>query len=372
MINEQTKHKFGIYNKNNFLVLPDEETVVGADASDQKKLMMENITKGKPIEIGAHSDVIQTVLFHTPTESLLVGDKSGVVKQYKKKNDSFTMIKYYGDVGVEKILSSAQVGRFAIFGGNNYSLVAIDIKNQTLKKAVPKTSYKSIKSLQICFTKYKKILLSVSGRKPDFYSGNSHIFDVTCMVMDDPSCLKQYPFKDLSEANKTVLVQQRTIKSLEETISRLNEYKYENENYKYKLQQAEIKFRDLEARHESIKIENERIRKRLLDVRPDFDSKIKKLQKKFLIINILRRQCTNKLHNYPNFKFFNKEDQSKIIRDLEKEIEILNDENTHINESLQKRKQIQTRTKIKILSLEAKKKETEKELRSFQEFIQQW
>ena len=212
-----------MFLENHFLVLPDGKTVVGPDASDRTKLIMEDITQGNRTEIATHGGIILTLLFDPRTETLLVGDQSRHVKQYKRENKSFTLIKDYGDVGVDWIWSSARVGEFAIFGGDNPSLVAIAIKNQPLHKGVLKTAYKSVYSLQVCFTNNHKILLSVSGSDPNFSPDKSDLFDVTCMAVYDPNLREVFPFKDLSQANKTIVNLQMTIQAQQETIDELIE-----------------------------------------------------------------------------------------------------------------------------------------------------
>ena len=82
-IRHEFKNYYYVVYENGFLALPDGKTVVGADASDKKKLMMQDITSKNPKQIGTHSGSIRTLLFDKPTETLLVGDYEGHVKQYK-------------------------------------------------------------------------------------------------------------------------------------------------------------------------------------------------------------------------------------------------------------------------------------------------
>ena len=84
-IRHQTKNEFSVDYESNFLVLPDGKTIVGCDGSDKKKLVVEDITLQNPREIAIHSGFIETLLFDNATQSLLVGDQSGHVKQYEKQ-----------------------------------------------------------------------------------------------------------------------------------------------------------------------------------------------------------------------------------------------------------------------------------------------
>ena len=354
---------------NHFLVLPDAKTIVGVDGSDREKLVMEDISEGKSTLIGKNSDEISSLLFHSPTQSLLVGDIDGYIKQYKKLNGSFTLVKDYGDVDVGSIWSSAQVGQFAIFGGSNGSLVVIDIKNKMFIKGFLETAYESINSLQVCFTNYHRIFLSVSGIKPDFSSGKSNIFDITCMGRNDPSSFKNFPYKNLSEANQAILVQQMAIESLEEKIEGLNKYKYEHAIYKQKLKEAEIKYQSLEKKYQSNKIENESIRDKFLILKPKIDKKNKRLNQKLFIIDKLRRQYTQKFHEPPKFTFFDNEDKSKTISDLENEISLLNDRNIHIANYFHQSIENQKINKEKEESLKIKSEKIEKQILDFYDFI---
>ena len=96
----ETKNKFVALYENSFLVLPDGKTVVGSDGLNYKNLIVEDITLRNPKKIGTQVDKILSVNFDSLTQSLLVGDFEGHVKQYKKKDESFTMVKNYGNIGI--------------------------------------------------------------------------------------------------------------------------------------------------------------------------------------------------------------------------------------------------------------------------------
>ena len=161
-------------------MLPDGKTVIGPDGSDYKKLMMENIILKNQSQIGTHGGFISTVLYDSLTQSLLVGDDSGHVKQYRKVNESFTMIRDYGDVDLGDVVSSTKVGRFGIFGGQNYSLVAIDISGQRVYAGLPKSPFKYTYSLQVCKGEGSRVL-SLGGNDPQYSSDESDCLDVTLL-----------------------------------------------------------------------------------------------------------------------------------------------------------------------------------------------
>lgn len=178
-IRNETQNKFWVKYENHFLVLPDRKTVVGADASDWKKLIIEDITQGNPTQIGTHGCSIITLHFNSLTQSLLVGDLNDEVKQYQKKNGLFSMVKDYGKVGVDRVFSSTQVGRFAFFGGGDRSLVAIDICEQRLCPGRLKSPFLKTYSLQVCKGLGSKVYLSLGGYDPEYSSDKSDCMDVT-------------------------------------------------------------------------------------------------------------------------------------------------------------------------------------------------
>ena len=186
----ETNNTFLVFYENDFLVLPDAKTVVGADESDNKQLIMEDITQGDTTQIGTHSGFIQTLVFDKLTETLLVGDESGRVKQYKKikkstffgflkESDSFTLVKDYKDIGVGQVLSSAQIGGLAIFGGANHSIIAIDISKQRLCTGVIKSPFEDTYSLVVCHSADSNVYLSIGGSDPKYSSNVSDYLDVT-------------------------------------------------------------------------------------------------------------------------------------------------------------------------------------------------
>ena len=189
-IRNETKNEYYASYESKLIVLPDAKTIIGVNSSYPNKLMMEDITKGNPTKIVKHSHEILTLLFDSMTETLLVGDTSGQVKQYKKRkksnfcglledSDSFKLLKDYGDVGVGWILSSAQVGPLAIFGGKQNSIVAINILEQRLCEGFIESPFRDTLSLQVCQGVDSNVYLSVGGEYPDYSLDVSDYLDVT-------------------------------------------------------------------------------------------------------------------------------------------------------------------------------------------------
>ena len=180
-IKYESKQKFSAGLENNFLVLPDGKTIVGRDASDSKRLMIEDIQTNQVSCVGMHQNEIRTLLYNEKTRSLLVGDSTGHVIQYQKKKDfnTFTKVKDYGDLGIGSVHSSCLFGELGILGGYDKSSIAvIRIPEQELVAGKIITAFKNVDSLQVCEVSESKVLLSVGGRDP-LYSGNTtDVFEI--------------------------------------------------------------------------------------------------------------------------------------------------------------------------------------------------
>ena len=157
--------------------------------------MMEDITVKNPRQIGTSSGDISNVIFHSKTQSLLIGDNDGHIEQYKKLSGSFTMVKDYRNLGLGIVYSSTQVGRFAIFGGNRNSLVTIDISEQRLCPGHLKSPFEWTYSLQVCEGAGSKVYLSLGGRCPKSHSDVSHFLDVTLLYNDHKKKSAKVPKK---------------------------------------------------------------------------------------------------------------------------------------------------------------------------------
>lgn len=177
----QTKNKFYAYHKNSFLVLPDNKTIIGLDAKTKTTLIVEDINTNKAVSFGKHGSQILTLLYDKVTESLFAGDKEGHIKQYKrgKKTESFSLLKDYGNLGIREVHSSAQVGEFAIFGGYDFLIVAINIRERRIYQEKLRSPYWSTVSLQVCHGLNDKVYLSLGGSLRSSFSSVSDFQDVT-------------------------------------------------------------------------------------------------------------------------------------------------------------------------------------------------
>ena len=177
----QTKNQFYAFYEKSFLVLPDSRTIVGLDAETGSTLVTEDIITNKSTTFGIHENFIYTLLYDKMTKSLFADDGRGYVIQYKKrsKNHPFCLVKNYGYLGIGSILSCAQVGGFAFFGGENYSIVAINIRERGLCEGFLKSPFWDSFSLQVCHGLDQKVYLSILGNDRSYSSDVFDFLDVT-------------------------------------------------------------------------------------------------------------------------------------------------------------------------------------------------
>ena len=142
---------------------------------------MEDILNKKTTTFGKHEDIIQTLLYDKLTESLFAGDCRGHIIQYKRgsSDHSFSLVKEYGYTGIEAAYSSAQVGAFAFFGGQNHSVIAINIQDKRLCENKIKSPFCKTGFLQVCHGLDQKVYLSLGGMTPEYSSTVSDFLEVT-------------------------------------------------------------------------------------------------------------------------------------------------------------------------------------------------
>lgn len=175
----QTQTKINVLYENGFLVLPDAKTVVGADKTNNKKLIIEDITLGNPAEVGVHLGCVRNVLYDAKTQSLFAGDAKGNLRQYERKYGWFILKKDFGNLGVTQIQASAQVEGFLIFGGVGGSIAVVDASKQQVRSRRINSPFFYTDSLQVCPLGGSKVYLFLGGSIPGHSKEASDWVDVT-------------------------------------------------------------------------------------------------------------------------------------------------------------------------------------------------
>ena len=200
----QTKNQFFALYENSFVILPDGKTIVGVHKKTQNTVIMEDITTNKVTTVGKHENTIYTLLYDKLTGTLFAGDYNGCIVQYRRGNSKnhFSLLKDFGDSGIKAVYSSAQVGRFAFFGGRNHWIVAIDIYERRLCKSKIRSPFYSTFSLQVCHGLNDKVYLSVGGCLRNDHLNRSDFLDVS-MVYEKQKMIEN---QDAPEVNELLTV----------------------------------------------------------------------------------------------------------------------------------------------------------------------
>jgi hypothetical protein len=180
----KSEQNYWVESENHFLVLPDGKTIIGADGSKNKHLFTEDISasgNNAYRQIATHGKTISTVLYKSLSKTLFVGDNGGRVVEYQEdaNKETWTKIKDYDDLGIGRIYSVDQIGDVVVFGGNNYTIRAIDSVNKKLLPGILKTAIKYVCSLQFFELPEEKIYLSICGRNPNYLNNGTDIYDAT-------------------------------------------------------------------------------------------------------------------------------------------------------------------------------------------------
>ena len=348
-------------------MLPDGKTIVGVDPKTQKNMILEDITLNKHTSFGNHTGSITCLLYDQTTQTLFAGDNEDRVIQYEKitKDESFKLTEDYGDVGLGTVLSSTQVGEFGVFGGSRGRIMVIDIKNRQRVDRFIYTAFGNIRSLEVCKMPNLKILLSVTGRDPDYSEDKSDLFDLTGVLISDPKIREIFHLLDITKAREVIFEQHMKIRSQEETIARLEKSIQESGNLKQKLKDLEAQYQTLQEKHKSIKIQNQSIRNKFMLLKPKIDKETKILKTKMLLMDKLRKMYSHRLMDPPIFTCFDEEDQSETISELRKQIEYLNDQKSLNLECLRKSIVIQRESIKRAETVRKVKQEIQKQLLDF-------
>jgi hypothetical protein len=187
---DQSNDQFMVLSQNSFIVLSDEKTFIAfkADLKNEKaNLIMEDITgKAKPVRIGNNNKFVTTFTLIEESNMLLVVEcdfngQNPKLIQYKlnPKASTWSIIKDYGDLGIEQVFSYARIGKLVIFGGQNYCLRVVDFEEMRLVGDPYETAIKQVFSLSICEVSETRVLLSVNGNTFDYSEKKSDILNIT-------------------------------------------------------------------------------------------------------------------------------------------------------------------------------------------------
>ena len=181
--------EFGVENQNHFVVLDDSKHIIGLDADDLTKMILEDVDKGSKVEFGLSTsthDLITSLLYDEDAGSLYIGNGDGHLRKYKLDiaNQICKEVKDFGKLGIRAITSSHRFLHFVFFGGSDGKIRVLDLLRGKLLRECFMTSIKSIISLQVSVESAQKIYLAVSGNKPNYSNDKTDLFDLSDFLKD--------------------------------------------------------------------------------------------------------------------------------------------------------------------------------------------
>ena len=156
------------------------------DDNVHKNLVLEKISHGDIISVehfGVHDDTVNSVLVNKRVGALLVGDSEGRLVQYdlSEGRSMLRVQRDYGEIHSGQISCFAALGQFAFIGTFDYVVKVVDMRRRLLLSGSVTTAIQIIYSLQICRVTSNKVFLTVTGKNPNYLSGQSDIYDVSIL-----------------------------------------------------------------------------------------------------------------------------------------------------------------------------------------------
>lgn len=258
-------------------MLEDQKTIVGVEYNFENKcsqIVIEDITNKdsnySPIKIQTDQEYIKTILIDEDNRFMLIGTKNGNVEQLSLnfKKDLGKVIKDYGKLQIGEIYSSFMIEDFAIFGGENSSLGFIDTKKSQYLGQRGGLVMGCIYSIELCWVKQDitelNALLTLSGDEYDYSSSKTDVLDITHLISEK---LRNKMDKQNYLQNNNL---QKQIKMLKNKLKTAQN----------KIQEFTNKNKIMEQKIEHLQNQNTQIKKKL-------SKKIKKLNKKINIHNMV-------------------------------------------------------------------------------------
>lgn len=177
--------KFGVSYENGFVFSEDGNHVIAPDATDMRRLRVENLTTNSSFCFGMHHKIVQTLIFDEDSRSLFAGDFNGHLVQYDLDLEAQTggKVKDYGDLNINSIRSSFRFTGFVFFGGKSAFRV-LDLCSMEMLNGHIESAIKQIQSLQVCAVDRSRIFLAAIGFESHYSSYNSDLFDLGVLLED--------------------------------------------------------------------------------------------------------------------------------------------------------------------------------------------
>lgn len=183
----RSSSSFYAWHQDSFAIFPDQATIVGVDAVNTSKVLVENVcnSQATTTKFGTRSAMVHAILLMGNSDSLLAGDANGAVVQYSRDPSSglWTVKHDYGNLEIDSVRSAARLGHVAVFGGYNTSSIRLLDTRDLRKLGAPyQTAVQYVYSLQMCRASKGQTLLSVTGGLTKLSDSRSDVLDISDLV----------------------------------------------------------------------------------------------------------------------------------------------------------------------------------------------
>ena len=195
-VEDISRSAFGymVEHNHSFAVLADAQTVIGVNKENLRYLQAENLIDKRSNQKFANIKDLRltAIAFNSEEDVLLAADDSGKMMAFNL-HLNFTTKKsslklgptsrrqtHYTQLPGHSAYAQAQLGNLTVLAGNG--IVVIDTAGHTLVgNRIAETVMTRIMSVELCVMP-GKVLMAISGYKPDYSGSKADVFDVTRLV----------------------------------------------------------------------------------------------------------------------------------------------------------------------------------------------
>lgn len=180
----ESKGQFGVVLENSFVLSDDGRYVIALDASDTKRILVEDLASGSTFGFGENEGAIATLCFDKDSRTLLAGDFQECLVEYDLdlRKGQGQMIKKHGYLGMGWVFSSFASMGLVFFGGNRNKVRVYDLSSKRMLPVLIDTAIGSIFSLQVCVVAESRVYLGVVGSTTNYSSAKSDLYDFTGLL----------------------------------------------------------------------------------------------------------------------------------------------------------------------------------------------
>ena len=191
-------------------MLDDAKHVIGVDARDGSKMILENIENGSIFEFQGNFTTgyfITIPFYDEETGFLYCGEIEGELQKLKFDNEKKTckLVKNYGDLEIGRNTSYYRFLDNVFFGGNEGKIKVLDLSTAEFFPDYLYTSIGWIISLQICRKSLDKIYLTVTGSEYDYSDDKTDLFDVSGLLLKNPIIFKKFLSENSIDHEESIL-----------------------------------------------------------------------------------------------------------------------------------------------------------------------